>query len=164
VPAADAQACGSHISPRPYAEGPLLGGPIRLSGTIRARGARRVGWVAAADVAKAAAQLLTSPGHEDATYVLTGPEALSYPDIAARFSAVFAWQVDYEDQAPEQARELMLANGLGRWEADGNLERFEWIRQGGAATVTGTVLELTGTDPQPLDDWLSESRASFAGR
>ena len=140
-------------------------GPIRLSGTIAApAGQGRVGWVAAADVAKAAAQVLTSPGHEDATYVLTGPEALSYPDVAARFSAVFAWQVDYEDQAPEQARELMLANGLGRWEADGNLERFEWIRQGGAATVTGTVLELTGTDPQPLDDWLSESRASFAGR
>ena len=59
------------------------------------------------------------------------------------------------------ARELMLADGLGRWEADGNLERFEWIRQGGAATVTGTVRELTGADPQPLDDWLAESRASF---
>ena len=136
--------------------------PIRLSGTIAApAGQGRVGWVAAADVAKAAARVLTSPGHEDATYVLTGPEALGYPDIAARFSAVFARQVDYEDQAPDKAREVMLANGLGRWEADGNLERFEWIRQGGAATVTGTVRELTGADPQPLDDWLAESRASF---
>jgi NAD(P)H dehydrogenase (quinone) len=135
---------------------------IRLTGTITApAGAGRVGWVAAADVAKAAARVLTSPGHENQTYVLTGPEALGYPDVAARFSAVFARQVDYEDLEPELARDLMLADGLGRWEADGNLERFEWIRQGGAATVTDTVRKLTGADPQPLDDWLAESRASF---
>ena len=43
-----------------------------------ARGAGRAGWVAAADVAKAAARVLTSPGHENQTYVLTGPEALGY--------------------------------------------------------------------------------------
>jgi NAD(P)H dehydrogenase (quinone) len=138
---------------------------IRLSGTIAApAGDGRVGWVAATDVAQAAARVLTSPGHENTTYVLTGPEAVGYPDVAARFSAVFGAQVDYEDQAPEQARELLLANGLARWEADGNLERFEWIRQGGAATVTGTVRELTGADPRPLQDWFSDSRASFAGR
>jgi uncharacterized protein YbjT (DUF2867 family) len=138
---------------------------IRLRATIAApAGQGRVGWVAATDVARAAARVLTSPGRENTTYVLTGPEALGYADVAARFSAVFAAQVDYTDQAPERARELMLANGLPRWEADGNLERFEWIRQGGAATVTGTVRELTGADPRPLQDWLSDSRASFAGR
>jgi NAD(P)H dehydrogenase (quinone) len=135
---------------------------IRRTGTIAApAGKGRVGWIAATDVANAAAQVLTSPGHENTTYVLTGPKALGYREIAARFSAVFAWQVGYEDQKPERARELMLANGLTRWEADGNLERFEWIRQGGAATVTSTVRDLTGTDPRPLDEWLSDSRQTF---
>ena len=47
----------------------------------------------------------------------------------------------------------MLANGLSSWEADGNIERFAWIRQGGAETVS----------PRPVRDWLSESRASFGG-
>jgi uncharacterized protein YbjT (DUF2867 family) len=106
--------------------------------------------------------VLTSPGHEDATYVLTGSGALGYREVAAQFSPVLGWQVEYEDQPPEEAREVMLANGLAPWEADGNLERFEWVRQGGAATVTGTVRELTGNDPRPLQDWLSDSRASFA--
>jgi hypothetical protein len=27
--------------------------------------------------------------------------------------------------------------------------------------VTGTVRELTGNAPRPLQDWLSDSRASF---
>jgi NAD(P)H dehydrogenase (quinone) len=135
---------------------------IRRTGTIAApAGKGHVGWVAATDVANAAAQVLTSAGHENATYELTGPEALGYRDVAARFSAVFAWQVDYEDQPPERAREAMLAGGLTPWQADGNLERFEWIRQGGAATVTGTVRELTGAGPRPLQDWLSDSRATF---
>ena len=105
--------------------------------------------------------MLTSPGHENQTYVLTGPEALGYRAVATRYSAVFARRVGYEDQAPDKAREVMLSGGLGRWEADGTLERFEWIREGGAATVTGTLRELTGAAPQPLDDWLAESRASF---
>jgi NAD(P)H dehydrogenase (quinone) len=137
-------------------------GAIRRTGTIAApAGKGHVGWVAAADVARAAARVLTSPGHEGETYVLTGPEALTYPEVAARFSAVFAWQADYEDQPPRRAREVMIANGLAPWEADGNLERFDWIRQGGAATVTATIRELTGTDPSPLQDWLEESRESF---
>lgn len=135
---------------------------IRRTGTIAApAGKGHVGWVAATDVASAAAQVLTSAGRENATYVLTGPEALGYHDVAARFSAVFAWQVDYENQSPARAREAMLASGLTPWQADGSLERFEWIREGGAATVTGTVRELTGTDPRPLQDWLSDSRESF---
>ena len=93
----------------------------------------------------------------------TGPEALWYADIAARFSAVFAQHVTYADLPPGRARALMLANGLSSWEADGNIERFAWIRQGGAETVTGSVHELTGTSPRPVQDWLSESRASFSG-
>jgi uncharacterized protein YbjT (DUF2867 family) len=135
---------------------------IRRTGVIAApAGDGRIGWIAATDVANAAARVLTSPGHENTTYVLTGPEALAYRDVAARFSAVFARQVDYEDQPPAQARDVMLANGVAPWEADGSLERFDWIRQGGAATVTGTVRELTGTDARPLQDWFGESRASF---
>jgi NAD(P)H dehydrogenase (quinone) len=121
----------------------------------------RVGFVAATDVAAVAARVLTSPGHEGATYVPTGPEALRFKDVAARISAVFAREVDYTDQPAERTRELMLASGLSPWQADGNLELFDWIRQGGADTVTATVREVTGADPQPLDDWLDESRATF---
>jgi uncharacterized protein YbjT (DUF2867 family) len=121
----------------------------------------RVGFVAASDVAAVAARVLTSPGHEGTTYVVTGPEALRFKDVAARISAVFAREVDYTDQPVGRARELMLAGGLSPWKADGNLELFDWIRQGGADTVTATVRELTGADARPVEDWLEESRAGF---
>jgi uncharacterized protein YbjT (DUF2867 family) len=138
---------------------------IRAEGVIAApAGQGRVGFVAASDVAGVAARVLTSPGHESALYVLTGPEALGYADVAARISAVFAREVDYEDQPADRALELMLASGLSRWMADGNLELFEWIRAGGAGMVTATVREVTGADPRPIQDWLSDARASFVGR
>jgi nucleoside-diphosphate-sugar epimerase len=75
----------------------------------------------------------------------------------------FDRQVDYENQSAKRAREVMLASGMDGWEADGNLELFEWVRDGGAATVTDTVREVTGADPQPIQDWLSDARASFVG-
>jgi hypothetical protein len=43
------------------------------------------------------------------------------------------------------------------------LREFDWIRQGGADTVTGTVRELTGADPRTLHEWLSGSRVIFDG-
>jgi NAD(P)H dehydrogenase (quinone) len=136
---------------------------IRRTGEVRAAaGDGRAAFVAAADVASAAARVLTTDGHEDATYVLTGPEALSYADIAARFSAVFAWQVEYADLPPHRERELLLASGRTPWEADGAIERFNWIRHGGANSVTGTVTELTGAGPRPLQEWLGDSREDFA--
>jgi len=137
---------------------------VREAGEVSVpAGHGRVGFVAASDVAAVAARVLTSPDHAGATYVVTGPEALRFKDVAARVSAVFAREVDYTDQAPERARELMLASGVSPWRADGNLELFDWIRQGGADNVTATVREVTGADPQPVHDWLEESREEFEG-
>lgn len=124
----------------------------------------RVGFVAASDVARVAASVLTSPGHEEKVYVLTGPEALSYADIASRVAAVFARQVGYEEIPEQTAKEQMLASGLSPWQAEGTLELFDWIRQGGADSVTSTVQDVTGHGSHSLADWLAEMRGAFLGR
>ena len=92
----------TYLAPSLYMENLLAAADtLRKEGTIRAPAGRgRVGFVAARDVAAAAARVLTSPGHDDAIYVLTGPEALRYADVARRFSAVFAREVGYESQRP----------------------------------------------------------------
>src|SRR5262249_36402289 len=128
---------------------------IRTTGEISASaGNGRAGFIAVTDVATAAARVLTTAGHDGATYVLTGQEALSYADVADRFAHVLAWQLEYADQSKEQERELLLADGRTPWEADGVIERFTWIRDGGAGTVTSTVKDLTGAAPRALDQWL----------
>jgi len=155
----------TYLAPSLYMEGLLAAADsIRSEGVISVPAGRgKAGFVAAGDVAAVAARVLTSPGHVGATYVPTGPEALGYADVAARISAVFAREVDYADEPVPRFGESLLAGGLSRWEADGVLELFEWVRQGGADTVTDDVRSVTGTDPRPIEDWLDESRASFTG-
>jgi NAD(P)H dehydrogenase (quinone) len=129
-------------------------------------GAARVGMVAARDVADVAAAVLTGDKAADDGDVLapTGPEALSFADVAERISTVFARTVDYDDLKPKAARSALRHSGLTPWQVDGRLELFEWIRGGGLDTVTDTVREATGRPPQPLEDWLAEARAVFLSR
>lgn len=153
----------TYLAPNLYMENLLeAADTIRDQGMIFApAGSGRIGFVAASDVAKAAASVLTSQGHENETYVLSGPEALSYADVAARVSAVFARQVDYEDMPELAARDQMLASGLSPWQTDGALELFQWIRSGGTDSVTSVVPELTAQDARSLEDWLSDRRDAF---
>jgi NAD(P)H dehydrogenase (quinone) len=156
----------TYLAPNMYMENLLEeADTIREQGTVFApAGQGKVGFVAASDVAKVAAQVLTTQGHQDQTYVLTGPESLTYADVAARVSAVFARQVDYEDLPEQVAKEQMLASGLSPWQTDGTIELFDWIRNGGTDSVTSAVRDLTGAPPRPVEEWLSELRGAFLWR
>jgi uncharacterized protein YbjT (DUF2867 family) len=153
----------TYLAPNLYMENLLeAAGTIRDQATIFApAGEGRIGFIAATDVAKAAAAVLTGQGHEDKTFALTGPESLSYADVAERVSAVFARQVDYEALQDRVAAEQMLAAGLSPWQAEGTIELFDWIRNGGADSVTPGVRELTGEDARPIQDWLDDARSAF---
>src|SRR5882757_7431670 len=153
----------SYLAPAPFMEMLLPAAPaIRREATLYApAGHGRVGFVAAADVA---AQLLTRPvpaGGEPGVFTLTGPDSLSYSQVATRISAVFARQVRYADLPEERAREELLGSGLAPWDAEGMLELFAWIRAGGAGQLTQDVREVTRHAPRGLDDWLAGARATF---
>ena len=101
----------TYLAPALYMEDLLAAAvTIRDEAAISVPAGRgRVGFVAASDVAAVAARVLTSAGHEGATYVVTGPEALRFKDVAARISAVFAREVGYTDQPADRARELSVS-------------------------------------------------------
>ncbi|MCW2802792.1 MAG: hypothetical protein QOF52_2443 [Propionibacteriaceae bacterium] len=128
-------------------------------------GHARVGLVAARDVADVAAAVLTGAAEVDDgdVLVLTGPEPLSFADVADRISTVFARTVDYADLAPEAARSAMRKNGFTPWQVDGRMELFEWIRRDAMDSVTDDVQKVTGREPRRLQDWLGEARAAFVG-
>ena len=47
------------------------------------------------DVAAVATLALTEPGHSGAHYDVTGPEALSYKDVAAKLTSAMAHRISY---------------------------------------------------------------------
>ena len=157
----------SYLAPSPYMEMLLPSAEaIRREATLYApAGHGKVGFVAAADVADAAARLLTGPvpgtGGHPQVFTLTGPESLTYSNVATRISEVFARQVRYSSLPEEQAREELLGSGLAAWDVEGTLELFAWIRAGGAGQLTSHVREVTRHAPRGLNDWLEGARATF---
>jgi uncharacterized protein YbjT (DUF2867 family) len=112
------------------------------------------------DAAAVAAIVLTEPGHVGAHYDVTGPEALSYGDVAAKLTGALGRQVSYVDAPDEAVRGALVGAGLDAWFVDALVGLYQDYRRSGtdgyAAQVTGTVERLTGRRPRSLDDLLGE--------
>ena len=97
------------------------------------------------DVAAAAAAVLTSNGHEQQTYDLTGPATFSLAEAAA------ALGVRYEDESDEEAFASRAVYGAPDWEVRGWVSSYQAIRDGSFDVVSPRVRELTGSDPAGLE-------------
>ncbi len=131
----------------------------RIYGTF---GDGRLAMVHPRDIGEAAATALLDPGHTGAHLVLSGPEAVTYAEAAARLAAVLGRPVEYVDVPPDGLRGALAGAGLPGWLVEGIVEIQAQVRAGIAETPTGDVERLTGHPPRDLDDYLREHTAAFA--
>ena len=75
-------------------------------------GQARVAMIDPRDVGAAAAALLSSRGHEGQTYLVTGPEAITFAQVAAGLSAAVGRGIEFTDIPGEAAEQAMIAGGL----------------------------------------------------
>jgi uncharacterized protein YbjT (DUF2867 family) len=134
---------------------------IDASGTFYAdAGEARISMVDTRDVAAVAALALTEPGHAGARYDVTGPEALSYTDVAAKLTSAMGRRISYVGASDDAVRQALLGAGLTKWFASALVGLYQDYRRSGtggyAAQVTGTVQRLTGRPARSLDDLLGE--------
>jgi uncharacterized protein YbjT (DUF2867 family) len=126
-------------------------------------GDARISMVDTRDVAAVAAVALTEPGHEYQEYEVTGPEALSYADVAAEISEVQGRKVAYIDVDDDATRKVLLGYGAGEWLAGALVDLYQDYRRSGldgyASDVTDTVDRLTGRPARSLRALLLELRA-----
>jgi uncharacterized protein YbjT (DUF2867 family) len=88
-------------------------------------------------------------------YEVTGPQALSYADVAARLSASLGRPVRYVDAPDDAVRDALLGFGLDPWFAGALVGLYQEYRRGYGSEVTDTVERLTGRPPRSLDDLLA---------
>lgn len=98
------------------------------------------------DVAACAAVVLTQPGHDGATYTLTGPQALSVPEQAAILGRTLGRDIEVR---PAPAPVAAWAAGVS------------WARDGHNATVTDDVSRLLGRPARTFADWAEAHRPAF---
>ena len=124
----------------------------------------KIPFVDTRDIAAVAAATLTHSGHDGKKYVITGPEALSYFDVARILSEAVGRPITYVALSPEEARERMVRAGEAPWAIDGLLALAAYQRAGGpTAAVHDTVRQVLGRPPRSLAEFAKDHAHVFRG-
>jgi uncharacterized protein YbjT (DUF2867 family) len=135
---------------------------IRATGRLFAPAGRaRIAMVHPRDVAAAAAVTLTEDGHDGARYVLNGPRAITYEEVAAHLSEATGRPIEFVDLTDEAAQQAMLESGMPPAVADFLVRLFRALRQGLDEKTSGTVRALTGNEPRGFAEFAREHAAAF---
>jgi uncharacterized protein YbjT (DUF2867 family) len=144
---------------------------FRLAASIQSAGAffapmreAALSMVDARDVADVAAAVLTGHGHEGKTYVVTGPESLTFAAAARHLSSALGRAVRYADVTPEVARSGLLSMGLPGWYVDDLLQLYVFYSSGAGAVVTDAVPRLAGHAGRSFAQFAGDYRAVFDDR
>ncbi|MFE0509557.1 SDR family oxidoreductase [Streptomyces sp. NPDC058964] len=113
------------------------------------------------DIARVAARVLTTDGHDGRVYDLTGPKALTYAEAAEEFSYVLGKPVRYVGLPDDEARVAMLSRGMPEFHVDALIGVARAYRDGGAETVTSTVADITGRAALGFADFVRQNLNFF---
>ena len=108
-------------------------------------------WIDARDIAAVAERALLDPGLDGRVLEITGPEALSFPEVARRLAAALGRPVEHRSLTVEEA--LATSDGFDRHLLEVTLRR---VHDGTFSLVTGTVEEVTGRPARSLEEFLAE--------
>jgi uncharacterized protein YbjT (DUF2867 family) len=123
----------------------------------------RVSPVDSQDIAAVAAAVLTEPGHEGKGYVISGPEALSFDEIADKLSRAVGRKITYVNVTPEQMESLGLAAGRPGWFVDSQSELWAEFRRGSGSEITDVVRRIGKKEPVTFDDFATKNVTAFRG-
>lgn len=125
-------------------------------------GSGRVAAVSQHDVAAVAAAVLSDlDAHAGRTYDLTGPNALTFDEVAEILTRVTGRPHRFQDETVEEARASRAHLGAEDWQMDAWISTYTAIAAGELATVSGDVEAVLGRPATSVEDAL---RRSAGGR
>ncbi len=137
--------------------GILAAGEIRLPA-----GDAGISYLDARDVARAAASVLTTPGHEGEAYTLTGPEALDHAQIAHTIERVRGAPVRYLAIDEAEARATLSASGFPSPWIERLIAFYRLVRDGACAPVTEDLARLLARRPTTFAAFAEEHATAWA--
>ena len=151
------------IKPNFYMQNLLASaGTIKDQGKIfLPMGEGKTGMIDTTDVGKVLAKVLSEDGHESMNHEITGPEILSFNEVAEIFSKGLDKQVDYVDVPLAAYKETLGQFLTNQWHLDAVIDLFKGIADGGIEEKTDTYSELMGESPKSLSEFISENSFIF---
>lgn len=135
---------------------------VRSESVVRSStGEGRRAFIHSDDIAAVSVEALWSDTYEGQALTITGPEALTFGEIAERLGEVIRRRLAYEVLSDAEAGRRFRASGASEAETNAHVALWRAIREGRLATVTDTVERVLGRKPIGLDQWLRENAAAF---
>ncbi len=123
---------------------------------------------------EAATAVMATDGHEGKTYNITGPERISFRDIANLVSELSGKPIEYIETTdeelyamfdsmgvPRSAQDDLVVNGFG-WCSDDMVSFEATIRAGDFDVISDDFENLTGKKPERVSDFLSRYREKLS--
>jgi len=100
-------------------------------------------------------------GHAGKAYDLSGPEALTYQQIAGKLSRALGRAIACVEVSPADFRKGMVQAGTPDALADAVIDLTRYYVDGRAGRVTSWVRQLTGRDPTTFDRFAMDYLGAF---
>ena len=118
------------------------------------------------DIAAVAVKSLTENrsdkhNNNNKTYLITGPEALSYYQAAEILSSATDKKISYVNISEEEARGAMKEMGMSDWLINTISELHDYFRKGNASQVSSAVEEVTGKKPISFSQFAKDYAEAF---
>jgi len=139
----------------------FMGGTIRAEGTFySATGQAKISHVDVRDIAAVAVEALTGANHEGKAYTLSGPDALTYDELAGELSKALGRPITHINLSPSDLKGGMLAEGMPEAIADRMLDLERYFSEGRASHITNDIKQVTGREPRRFAEYVRETAAT----
>lgn len=135
---------------------PSIDQAVRTGTFVGSAGDGRFASAARADFAEAAVTVLTSEGHEDTVYELSGDTSWSYVELATMISEITGKEVSYVDLEPDEHRATLVAAGFPVDVAGFVVEVEQGTKAGLLGEVFGDARRLIGRPTTPMRATVAE--------
>lgn len=133
----------------------LFGKNFLEDGTRVPAGNGKVALATRENLAEAHGAILTQKGHENKTYTLTGPSALSFAEIAETFTKISGRKVPWIEVSDKEYINFLIANGIPEFVAPFLFDWARGINSGEWDQVTGDLERLIGHKPTTAEEFLT---------
>jgi uncharacterized protein YbjT (DUF2867 family) len=120
-----------------------------------------IAWVSRDDLAEVAVAVLTTSGHDGASYEITGSKALTLSQASEEFSRATGIPASYHAETIEEAKASRAKFNPTDWELEAWVSTYVAIATGEMSVVSHSVEALTGHAPQTLADYLHKHPESY---